>query len=504
MLSAGAMVTANVRLVRPLGEGGMGSVWVGFHEGLGTEVAVKFISAELLKADPNVVARFSREAAAAARIKNPHVVQMLDHGVSAEGIPYIIMELMEGESLGDRLLRCGPIAGAELARILRQVGKALDHAHSLDIVHRDIKPDNIFLQRFHEDEVVKVLDFGIAKQHGIGHYDAATHTSALLGTPAYMSPEQVVAAKDVDNQADLWAMAVVAYEALTERLPFDADTLGGLIVAITTVNFAPVSTHAALPELDRWFARAFDLDADNRFRSARELVDEMERCLTTPMVAPSHNDSHALPSLPATAPLPSQPATAPLPSQPATAPLPSQPMTVDPSLALANPNWQGSGSVPAATANVQHSFPGSASTLHSTAGPPSPSRGIVAGIALTVLIAASAGTVWLMTRPADHGASQVGWETTPTVIATAAAGTTVATPQSASTSSTEPSDPTASNTAPTAVSSASASEYDAGSPKLPKAVATGMGGRSTTRTIAPTVTSTRTRTDTDPFGRKQK
>ncbi|MBI4704352.1 MAG: serine/threonine protein kinase [Deltaproteobacteria bacterium] len=142
---AGRLVTGAVRLLRPLGEGAMGSVWVAEHTGLGTEVAVKFISGRWNLADPEIVARFHNEARAAARIKSPHVVQIHDHGLTEDGTPYIVMELLEGESLAERLDREGRLDLATATRIVEQVARALGRAHELGIVHRDLKPDNIFL-----------------------------------------------------------------------------------------------------------------------------------------------------------------------------------------------------------------------------------------------------------------------------------------------------------------------------------------------------------------------
>src|SRR5262249_30549614 len=202
-------VGANLRLVKLLGEGGMGSVWIADHTTLKTQVAVKFM-AQALASSAEAVERFAREASAAARIKSPHVVQVLDHGFTSERIPYIAMELLEGEDLGVRLERLGRIGLSETTTIIAQACKALSRAHSLGIVHRDIKPENIFLTEIDGELVVKILDFGIAKQTqatGLG----MTTTGTMVGTPYYMSPEQVVSAKAVDSRSDLWSIGVVAY-----------------------------------------------------------------------------------------------------------------------------------------------------------------------------------------------------------------------------------------------------------------------------------------------------
>src|SRR5262245_31536554 len=189
ILAAGAMVSPSVRLVRLLGKGGMGSVWVAEHLTLKTLVAVKFM-AENFAQSPGAVARFEREAVAAAQIKSPHVVQVFDHGVDESGVPYIVMELMEGEDLAHRLAAVGHLSPMQTAQIVGQVCKALSKAHAAQIVHRDIKADNIFLVQSDDDVFVKVLDFGIAKRHDDAPSSHLTSTGAVVGTPHTMSPEQ--------------------------------------------------------------------------------------------------------------------------------------------------------------------------------------------------------------------------------------------------------------------------------------------------------------------------
>ncbi len=267
------MVTANVRLVRRLGQGGMGSIWVGHHGGLDTEVAVKFVASQLAQNNPDALRRFEREARAAAKIKSPHVVHTYDHGVMQSGVPYIVMELLQGESLGDRLERGKALKLRETAIVVQHIAKALTQAHKLGIVHRDIKPDNVFLVAHDDDDpFVKVLDFGIAKNQSLPS-DNVTATGALLGTPRYMSPEQLRSTKSAGPSADLWALAVVAYEAMVGKPPFVGDTLATLILAITSVDFAPPSSVKHLrPALDSWFARALDPEPEARFGTAKELA----------------------------------------------------------------------------------------------------------------------------------------------------------------------------------------------------------------------------------------
>ncbi len=272
----GTMVTTNVRLVRHLGQGGMGSVWVGEHIALETQVAVKFISALVQQMGaPGVLDRFKREAKAAAKIKSPHVVHIYDHGVTGDGAPFIVMELLEGESLGQRLERCKTVSLTEAAAIMAQVAKGLGVAHKLGIVHRDIKPDNIFLTRAGDELLVKVLDFGIAKlASSSGKTRGLTGSRMLLGTPDYMSPEQLLRPKETDYRADLWSLAVAVYEAITGRVPFVGETDTALAIAVTTGEFTPPSQFGiGLPqELDGWFEQSLRLDPKQRFVSAKAMA----------------------------------------------------------------------------------------------------------------------------------------------------------------------------------------------------------------------------------------
>ena len=283
MLGAGAWVTPNVRLERPLGAGGMGSVWVAEHTTLKTRVVVKLMRPELAR-DPETLQRFSREAAAAANVKSPHVVSVLDHGVAPDGSPFITMELLEGEDLGARLKR-GPIAPDEAAVIMAQTCKALARAHERGIVHRDVKPQNIFLCSGFGETFVKVLDFGIAKAGGDLQAGLdTTSTGAVMGTPFYMSPEQALGQKTIDFRTDVWACGVMGFEMVTGHKPFIGDTLGALAVAICTQPLPmPSQIHPALgASIDAWFQRACAREPAARFSSAKELADAFAASLSGP------------------------------------------------------------------------------------------------------------------------------------------------------------------------------------------------------------------------------
>ena len=273
----GAVLAGKYALERKLGQGGMGAVWRAEHVQLRSPVAIKLIDEQIAK-NPDALARFLREAQAAAALRSPHVVQILDHGAD-RGVPYIAMELLDGESLADRLARLGQLPPTDVANLMTELARAIGKAHELSIVHRDLKPDNIFLVKNDEIEVTKVLDFGIAKAtNGIGTVSGETRTGAILGTPHYMSPEQAEGTKLVDHRTDLWALGVIAFECLVGRRPFDSDALGGLLLAICTRPLpVPSAWGFNLPGFDAWFSKACARELNARFQTARELAGELRR-----------------------------------------------------------------------------------------------------------------------------------------------------------------------------------------------------------------------------------
>jgi serine/threonine-protein kinase len=277
--NAGHVLAARYRLERRLGEGGMGSVWKADHLTLRSPVAVKLID-EKIADNKEALNRFMREAQAAAALRSSNVVQILDYGVEGK-TPYMVMELLEGESLAERLHRVRRLSAAETVRVLHQVARAMGRAHDLGIVHRDLKPENIFIVSEHDVEIVKVLDFGVAKmQHASFGYASGmgTRSGSLLGTPFYMSPEQAEGDRPVDWRSDLWSMAVIAYECLTGQRPFESPGLGNLLLQICSKPVPVPSRIAPVPPgFDAWFARALERDPDRRFQSAKELVDALRR-----------------------------------------------------------------------------------------------------------------------------------------------------------------------------------------------------------------------------------
>ena len=270
-----SVVAGRFRLNRMIGRGGMGSVWRATHLGLDIPCAVKFMEGEIAQS-ADAQARFEREAKAAAQLRSPHVVQVLDHGV-CDGTPYIAMELLDGEDLGKRLQRLGRIHPRDLNVIITQVCRALTKAHAVQIVHRDLKPDNIFLVHDDDREIAKVLDFGIAKSNMTAVGGSNTKTGAMLGTPYYMSPEQAQGIKSVDYRSDLWSLGVIVYQCLTGMLPFESEALGDLLVRIIVQPLPVPSQVADVPHgFDRWWARAASRDPAGRFQSAKEFAESLQ------------------------------------------------------------------------------------------------------------------------------------------------------------------------------------------------------------------------------------
>lgn len=263
VLASGAVIAGRFRLERKLGEGGMGVVWKAAHMVTRKPVALKFL--KLAGGDaPASVRRFLREARAACAARHPSVVEVHDVLELEDGSPVMVMELLVGETLAQRLKRGPVLTLAELAQIMVHVGSAVGCAHAAGIVHRDLKPDNIFLTPTASGHVVKVLDFGVAKltaSEGDAEQTGATGTGAILGTPYYMAPEQLFGEKDIDHRADIWALGIIFYEALTGCLPTRADNVGQIYKVVLSKAIVPLHVRAAqlpapfLAMVDRMLSR---------------------------------------------------------------------------------------------------------------------------------------------------------------------------------------------------------------------------------------------------------
>jgi len=275
-------------LLAKIGEGGMGEVWLAEHTVLERRAAIKLLNARA-SADPDLVARFLNEARAATAIADPGIVQVFDVGQTDNGTAYIVMELLEGETLHARLQR-GTLALTDVLRIVRQVASSLGAAHERGIVHRDLKPENIFLVRDPEvvgGERAKILDFGIAKLTGIAT-GVQTHASMVMGTPMYMSPEQCRGAGEVDERADIYSLGCVLFTLLAGRPPFNAEGAGELI-ALHLMEPAPrVSAFVpGVPVLvDELVARCLDKIPAARYANGAALAEALGSLVVDGRITP--------------------------------------------------------------------------------------------------------------------------------------------------------------------------------------------------------------------------
>ena len=243
----GSIVADKYRILKKLGEGGMGAVYLAEHVKMGRKTAIKVISRALAE-DPDAIARFNREAANAAKISHPNVCAVYDFGDTPDGVIYLVMEFIEGESLTDLVNREGALPPRRAARIVNQTAEALDAAHAFGIVHRDLKPDNIMITKSRDGtDFAKVVDFGIAKAAGGDEKQNVTKTGLVVGTPEYMSPEQLSGDK-LDGRSDIYSLALVAFRMLTGSLPFPAETAQEVMIMRLTDE--PQRLDEAAPGVD--------------------------------------------------------------------------------------------------------------------------------------------------------------------------------------------------------------------------------------------------------------
>jgi serine/threonine-protein kinase len=250
----------------------MGQVWLADHKALDIQVAVKFMRRDVAD-DPVSLARFEQEAKFAARIKSPHVVEVFDYDVTDTGIPYIVMESLRGRDL-ETVLQNGRTLGiSDTARVVVHVCKALSKAHALGVIHRDIKAENVFVCQEDGIPLIKVLDFGVAKE--VSTPVGISLSGTTVGTPSYMSPEQLFHPKEIDLRTDLWATAVLVYRCLTGSFPFEGESFASVCLSVSKGKFAtPSALNSVLPGgLDGWFKKAFHKNLDARFSSATEMAE---------------------------------------------------------------------------------------------------------------------------------------------------------------------------------------------------------------------------------------
>jgi eukaryotic-like serine/threonine-protein kinase len=282
----GAVLAGRYEVRARVGEGGMGAVYEGRHTVLGKRVAIKVLL-EKFHEKTDLVARLLQEARLASAIGHEHIVDVTDYGTTADGRSFVVMEYLEGESLAQAVMREAPLPVARCLRIARQVVSALGAAHDKGIVHRDVKPENVFLLRRGEQDFVKVMDFGVSKavrsRDEGGELLRLTRTGMVLGTPLYMSPEQARGGEDVDGRADIWAVGVMLYECLTGEVPFRANNYLGVISQVLTQAVEPPSSlrpELGIPEaVEKVVMRAMEKDREKRYQRMAELESDLDRLL---------------------------------------------------------------------------------------------------------------------------------------------------------------------------------------------------------------------------------
>jgi tRNA A-37 threonylcarbamoyl transferase component Bud32 len=328
----GATLGGTYRLDKLIAQGGMGAIYQAAHLRVPRQFAVKLLNPQIV-GEREVFERFQREAEIASALGHDNIVQVFDFNYSDDGVPYMVLELLQGEDLSQRIARRGRLGLREITSIVEQTCSALEAAHSQGIVHRDLKPQNIFLCKHgHRDDVVKVLDFGISKiLHAPG---AKTQTGAIFGTPHYMAPEQAEGRQsEIDHRTDIFSFGAILYECLTGQLAFDAPSMIGAIYKVCHVDPEPITKYSpdTPPAVEQVVRRALAKHRDQRYQNVTELGVDFLRACNMPVgallpegapAAPAEGYTSgvvAVPSMPT--PLPGQPV-----AQPMMTPLPGQPL----------------------------------------------------------------------------------------------------------------------------------------------------------------------------------
>jgi serine/threonine-protein kinase len=275
----GDKIAGRYRLLRRLASGGMGEVWAASNELTSRDFAIKFLLKEFASND-EAYNRFVREAETTGKLQHPSIVDVFDVAQTVDGRPFIVMELLVGEGLNDRLTREGRLSPPRVAAYFSQIAMALDLAHRAGVIHRDLSSSNIFLAQAREHNGIcpKILDFGVSKHLGAnGDGGFQTSHGAVLGNPLYMSPEQARGAEQVDARTDVWSMGVLMYQCLTGTLPFSSRNYNALMVEIMTQAHRPVTELA--PGIDRTLAVIVEgclvKDREHRIASASELAERL-------------------------------------------------------------------------------------------------------------------------------------------------------------------------------------------------------------------------------------
>ena len=346
LIAAGTVLEGKYRVAKLLGAGGMGSVWIAEHTMLQRMVAVKILDSSAKK-DATAIQRFVREAQTAARLRSDHIVDVLDVGRFDDGTPFLVMELLEGETLSARIKRLGRLTQHEAALFVDQLLDGLGAAHAAGVIHRDIKPDNCFITMKNGRDHLKLLDFGISKVAGDPREMRMTKTGVVMGTPYYMAPEQARGAKEIDHRCDLYAAGAILYECVTGRVPFDAESVNELLFKIVLEPLTPPRSlvHDLAPDFEQLVLHAMARESVDRFQTAQSFRDALgawilprSRPSGTVMQTPSgissgprvivQHSSNPPPGMPPGTPVEvvsAVGATAPIPSNPISGPIGSYP-----------------------------------------------------------------------------------------------------------------------------------------------------------------------------------
>ena len=399
-------VIGSYRVVRQIGEGGMGAVYLAEHTLLGRPAAIKVLRSELSHRT-DLLTRFFNEARAATAVKHPGIVEIYDFGHHVDGSAYLVMEFLEGESLSARMRRFGVLPQQRAIAMSRQICGALAAAHAKGIIHRDLKPDNIFVVRdpdTSDGERTKVLDFGIAKLGGdpAGPSSSMTRTGMVMGTPAYMAPEQCKGAGLVDQRSDLYALGCILFEMVCGRPPFVAEGAGEIMAHhIFTPPPTPSSVAAVSPPLEHVIMRVLAKDADLRFRSAEEMLAALQAIDPSGSHVRTGANAATVMAPGAMRLYPSTPGTAPPGMVPGTAPPGMAPRTGPPG--TAPPGYTPLGMPPAGAAppglGVPRTVPPAMAqtTMSSAAGatmsPPRKPRSWMLPVAAVAVLAIGGGIV---------------------------------------------------------------------------------------------------------------
>jgi eukaryotic-like serine/threonine-protein kinase len=271
--AVGDVIGGKYRIVRLIGDGGMGTVYEAHHEFLETTVALKFLHSELAKR-AGLGSRFLQEARVSARIRSPHVTHVTDVDQTADGAPYLVMELLHGEPLQQAMDRHGKLPPEQAVDFALQILSGLESAHAIGVVHRDLKPDNVFIVPTSSGPLLKLIDFGIAKLRASTEFQKGlTRAGVIMGTPEYMAPEQLFAAENVDHRADLYSLGVILFEMLTARRPADGDDVEAIVAAVVSGNVRHLADlePGLPPRLVAVVERALRPDREERFGSALEM-----------------------------------------------------------------------------------------------------------------------------------------------------------------------------------------------------------------------------------------